>query len=269
MTDAGGTAGPSPTGAVRPLSIRFRPTIPAANAPTPTALDRMRNDRRDQSGISAVGRVRVGGRRRAKAPRERSRSMPRTHRPTPTEIAVEAATDRGLRQRIAERGDEPDDPEDDEGRRSDRVAAPRQQPETGPDEQRDDHDEQLEGELVVRPEEADDDVLRARRLEVDDHLSDGGDERGRAGEETGEQLRDAERRGDGQDPRERGRPVMPGGRRVRRQARGGRGLGCGAHPTIIPVRCDIRMSRVRVSAVGASCRAQARPSRHSTVIGIP
>src|SRR6185369_17806960 len=86
VTDAGGTAGPSPTGAVRPLSIRFRPTIPAANAPTPTALARMRNDRRDQSGITAD---RAAAPDAVTAPRDRSRSMPRTHRPAPTETAVE------------------------------------------------------------------------------------------------------------------------------------------------------------------------------------
>src|SRR6186997_3629333 len=92
VTDAGGTGGPSPTGAVRPPSIRFRPTIPAANAPTPTAPERMRNDRRDQSGISAGGAPVVDV---STALRERSRSMPRTHRPTPTDSAVAAATVEG------------------------------------------------------------------------------------------------------------------------------------------------------------------------------
>ena len=53
---------------------------------------------------------------------------------------------------------------------------------------------ELEGELVVRPEEADDEVLGAGRLVVDDDLADRGDERGRAGQEAGQQLRDAERR---------------------------------------------------------------------------
>ena len=46
--------------------------------------------------------------------------------------------------------------------------------------QRHGHDEQLEGELVVGPEEGDDEVLRPGRLEVDDDLADRRDERRRA-----------------------------------------------------------------------------------------
>ena len=80
-------------------------------------------------------------------------------------------------------------------------------PESGPDEQRHPDDEELEGELVVGPEQPDDELLRAGRLEVDDELPDGGDERGRAGEQAGEQLRDAEGdrgRGDSGDGRSSG-----------------------------------------------------------------
>ena len=190
----------------------------------------MRNDRRDQSGITAVGASvperPVDGAARAV---EEHAEDPQAH---PDGQRGRGRDRRGFRQRIAERGHEPDDPEDDEGRGSDGVVTPRQQPETGADEQRDHHDEHLEGELVVRPEEADDEILGAGWLEVDDHLADGSDQRGRTREETGEQLRDAECRRDGQDPGERGRPVASGGRGGR-QTPGGRGLGCGAHPTII------------------------------------
>ena len=113
---------------------------------------------------------------------------------------------------------------------------------------------QLEGELVVGPEERDDEVLGARRLEVDDDLADRGDERGRAGEEPGQQLGDAERRGGGDDAGDRrgrhGRARCVDGRRLREVAR----LRCS--PAIIAARCDVRMSRS--AARRAAQRAQAR-----------
>src|SRR4249920_1316788 len=84
VTEAGGTAGPLPTGAVRCRSSRFRPTTPAATAPRPTPPARMRNDRRDQSGIWATAPVLLPP--AGTAARDRSISQPRTHRPAPTEI---------------------------------------------------------------------------------------------------------------------------------------------------------------------------------------
>ncbi len=102
------------------------------------------------------------------------------------------------------------------------VAAARHETEAGPDDQGDGDDEQLEGELVVRPEEGDDEVLRARRLEVDDDLADGRHERGRARQESGQQLGDAERGGGGHDPRDRRRPVAVGAGGRQGRARRGR-----------------------------------------------
>ena len=52
--------------------------------------------------------------------------------------------------------------------------------------------------LSLVPNRRDDDVLGAGRLEVDDDLADRRDERGRAGQEAGQQLGDAER-GSGRD----------------------------------------------------------------------
>ncbi len=122
------------------------------------------------------------------------------------------------------RGEEPGDAERREDERRGREAAPGQQPEAGSDEQRDADDEELEGELVVGPEQPDDDLLRAGRLEVDHELSDGGDQRGRAGEEAGEQLRDPEGdRGRG-DPGDGGSNGGEGGVR-----RGGHGTAARWH----------------------------------------
>ena len=167
----------------------------------------MRNERRDQSGITAVvaaapapTRGRATGRAASRGPtgRPRPRWPPR---PRPCS-GPPADRPRGATK--------PDDPEGDERGGRDRVAASRDEPEAGPDEQRHGHDEQLERELVVGPEEGDDDVLRPGRLEVDDDLADGGDERCRAREEARQQLGDAERGGGGHDPR-RPPPASRGG----------------------------------------------------------
>jgi len=112
--------------------------------------------------------------------------------------------DRGIGERVVLRGDEAHDPECDKGHRGRLEPASRQEPQAGADDERDPDDEQLEGELVVRAEERNHDVLGAGRLEVDDDLSDGGNERGRTGQEPGQELRDAEgQRGRG-DACERG-----------------------------------------------------------------
>ena len=57
-------------------------------------------------------------------------------------------------------------------------------------------DHHVQDELVRLAEELDEQVLGARRLELDDEVADGDDERRRAGDEPGDELpdRDAERR---------------------------------------------------------------------------
>ena len=80
-------------------------------------------------------------------------------------------------------------------------------PSNGPEDQRDGDDEQLEGELVVRAEQADDEVLGAGRLEIDHHLTDGRDERRRAGQDARQQLGDAECRRGRHQPGDRRGPV--------------------------------------------------------------
>ena len=108
--------------------------------------------------------------------------------------------------------------------------------------QRDGDDEHLERELVVGPEQPDDDVLGAGRLEVDDDLADRRDERGRAGQQPGQQLGDAQRGRGGDDPGDGRRPIVAG---LARGHPGGWGRArLGAHGCIMGVRCDIRVSRV-------------------------
>ena len=92
------------------------------------------------------------------------------------------------------------------------TAAPHRQrraasdPATSGDRERDEHDEDVEGQLVVRAEQADEHVLRAGRLQADDERADRDHERRRAPDDAGEQLR----RGDREAGRERagqcGRP---------------------------------------------------------------
>ena len=97
----------SPTGATRWRSRRVRPTTPTATAATPTPPARMRNDRRDQSGITATEPPADELGSRAPDP---SSSQPRTHRPTPIETAAAAAAIARVGERIAERGQESDRP---------------------------------------------------------------------------------------------------------------------------------------------------------------
>ena len=81
--------------------------------------------------------------------------------------------------------------------------------------------------LSLVPKSADDDVLGAGRLEVDDDLADRGDERGGAGQEPGQQLGDAERGRGRDDPGDGGRPVAAG--RGVADARGG----CGTRSAVV------------------------------------
>ena len=100
---------------------------------------------------------------------------------------------RRLDERLAQCGRERDGAE----RREDCPAEP--EPAAGDDAggRRDgnggDHDQAIEGGLVVRAEDVDKDLLGARRLETDDERPDGDDERGRAGRNAGEQLRAGDR----------------------------------------------------------------------------
>ena len=130
------------------------------------------------------------------------------------------ADDGGRRLRVVQRGEEADDPEGPEAEGAQLVPARCEEPEAGGDDQRDRDDEDLEGELVVGAEQADDEVLGARPAGVDDDLADRRDQRGRAGQEAGEELRGAERGGAG------------GG-----AADGGAGVR-GGHGEIVPVPCD-------------------------------
>ena len=63
-------------------------------------------------------------------------------------------------------------------------------------------DEHVQGQLVVRAEEADDEVLGARRLEVDDQGADREDERWGARDDAGDELRDRHRHAGGDRSRE-------------------------------------------------------------------
>src|SRR6266513_1851942 len=108
VTEAGGTAGPDPTGATRWRSSSCLPAIPATTAATPTLPARIMNARRDQFGIVAPGRARTDdppdtppAADALRPPRDRSdvvpaparladrsSSQPSTSRPAPTETAV-------------------------------------------------------------------------------------------------------------------------------------------------------------------------------------
>ena len=90
----------------------------------------------------------------------------------------------------------------------------------------DDEDHDLEGELVVGPEQPDDEILGAGRLMVDDELADRGEQRGPA-EEARDELRQADRGQDGdrtgdRRPEDGRRPagVLDGGRGALRARQG-------------------------------------------------
>ena len=105
--------------------------------------------------------------------------------------------------RVPEAGQEPDGHErpDDPHRRG--QAGPCDEPDDGADRQRHDEDEDLEGELVVRAEQRHDEVLGARRLEVDDLAADREDRRRRAGKDAGQELAHGECRAGRNDADER------------------------------------------------------------------
>ena len=166
----------------------------------------MRKRRRSQSGISAGGEiVSARPRRRRQAHEGGQRDDADGHR--------ERGVGRGQGRLDERRGQgrrERDDPERDE----DRVAIPETPPgeearHRGDQDRRDD-DQGVEDRLVVRAEEVDEDLLRARRLEADDERPHRDDERGRARDQSGEQLgaRDRERR---RRPPRRG-PARPAAR---------------------------------------------------------
>ena len=104
-----------------------------------------------------------------------------------------------LRLRVALTGERGQEPEDDEERRSRAELAAGQDTGASGDRDRHQHDDNLERGLVVRAEQCDDEVLRARGLERDDDVADGDDEGRRAGDEAGEELggRDRDQARDG------------------------------------------------------------------------
>ena len=142
-------------------------------------------------------------------------------------------------QRIAEGGREAEHPERDETRRRDGEATDREDAEDRPERQRrEDHDD-LEGHLVVRPEERHHQVLGARRLQVDDDLADRRDEGGRARQQRGDQLRRSE--GHGRGGHASGRGIDPRRRRTCGNGRAERRCG-GAHGVMVHRTRDIRVS---------------------------
>ncbi len=129
--------------------------------------------------------------------------------PDPDRDGRDDGTDLRDRHRIAERGKEPEHAEGHEPERRDEEVPSCHEPERGPDEHRDEDDDHLEGELVVGPEQAHDEVLGTWRLEVDHDLADRRHERRRAGQQSGQQLRDAQRDERRDDAGDRGRAVGP------------------------------------------------------------
>ena len=120
--------------------------------------------------------------------------------------------------------------------------------------------------LSLVPKSADDELLRARRLEVDDDLADGRHERRRARQQAGQQLGDAEggRRGD--DARDRRGGVAPERRRGRTRRSADWSRSCSWRASS-PVRVTFACRGSAVRVVGPLMRAHARPSRRSIAIG--
>ncbi len=175
----------------------------------------------------------------------RSSSELHTCRARPTATATLDATMTGLASVSPSEARKPTTPKAMKPAMRDREGAPADDAQTGPDGDRHSGHEQLEGELVVGPEQGDHEVLGTRRLQVDDDLADGRDQRRRAGQDAGQQLGDA----DGQARRDatgqRGQDI--------RSARpgGGGGQGRRGHVGIVASRCDIRMSGRSGSATQA------------------
>jgi hypothetical protein len=111
--------------------------------------------------------------------------------------------ERRIRVRVADGGDEADRRESGDDRIGERMAAPGKDAEAGADGQRSDHDDDLEGELVVRAEQARDEVLGPGWLEGDDAPADREHGRWRPAEEAGRELAGGDRRADGNEAGER------------------------------------------------------------------
>ena len=110
-------------------------------------------------------------------------------------------------------------------------------------------DEEIEGELVVRPEQVDDELLGARWLEADDERADRRDQRRRTGHEACAELR--HRDGDAGPERARDGGSPPAGRHRERPAHPTPGSGPRArsptvcHGTTLGQDCDGPMSAAR------------------------
>ena len=191
-------AGPDEEAPARPVGHRSRSVAPRGTPPRPSSHDERLRCRRSRPTPATTA---CGDRRRPPAGRRARRGTRRRRRRRI--VSAAAANDR-------------------------RATIPS----AGADQQRDDDDQDLEGELVVRPEERDDEVLRAGRLEVDDDLADRRDERRARRAAAGEQLRDAEGGGDRDDAGDRVAGSRPRAGRDRRLG-GSRVDGGRAHGVIV------------------------------------
>ena len=191
---------------------------------------RSRNERR--AGSEDATTPSVGPRRPGEEPRQGLHPEPDRHRGLGRHGGR-------IGQRVAERGREAEHPERDEARRREGEATGREDAEDRTERQRrEDHDD-LEGHLVVRPEERHDQVLGARRLQVDDDLADRRDEGGRARQQRGDQLRHSE--GHGRGGHASGGGIDPRRRRTCGNGRAERRCG-GAHGVMVHRTRDIRVS---------------------------
>ena len=179
---------------------RRRPRGAAGRRPrrrsTPTAIAPawIRNPRRDQSGVRRRSRpaAHVAIARRPAVPQQERQHLDpgdarRRARRSSTVVGVAAGD--------PQRGEEPGERERPEARppRRRTTGGPRRSRGSAPMSAATTTIRTLEGELVVRAEQPDDEVLGAGRLVVDDELADRGEERRRA-EEAGDELRQADRR---------------------------------------------------------------------------
>ena len=101
---------------------------------------------------------------------------------------------RGLDGRVPKAGDHAEDDEPAEDSRRGPRTSPGEDAQPGADRQGRAEDEDLERQLVGGPEERDDDLLRARGLEIDDEASDREDRRGDPDHRAGQELAGRERR---------------------------------------------------------------------------
>ena len=221
------------------VSRRLRPTAVAASAPPIVPALAMRKRRRSQSGMGVAdgGGSRGCGSGGDAAGELQQRSEHReagADRDHPPDQRVER-----LRLRVALTGEGGQEPEDHEERGPIAEPAAGQDAGAGGDRDRHQHDDHLERGLVVRAEQGDHEVLRARGLERDDDVADGDDEGRRAGDEAGEELggRDRDQPCDGAGERGGPRRSTAGG------AGSGNGRGCVGHERCsLPVVRDARMT---------------------------